>query len=151
MQLAGESVAVIDPGTGTIIGEIPVGGRPAGPAVGEGSVWVGNRDDNTLLRIDARSLDIARTIGLSAAPTDVEVGAGSVWVLSDWALLRVDPAINDVVDTVSLPRGGGQRWSHVEVGAKAVFVCTCAGPLDKSSASTLPRCRWSRYAEVPSG
>ena len=109
VQLAGESVAVIDPETDTIIGEIPVGGRPAGPAVGEGSVWVGNREDNTLLRIDPRSLDVVRTIGLSVAPTDVEVGAGSVWVLSDWALLRVDPAINDVVDTVPLPQGNGQR------------------------------------------
>jgi DNA-binding SARP family transcriptional activator/DNA-binding beta-propeller fold protein YncE len=140
VQLTGEAVAVIDPGTGTIVGEIPVGGRPAGPAVGEGSVWVGNRDDNTLLRIDARSLDVVRTIGLSVAPTDVEVGAGSVWVLSDWALLRVDPAINDVVDTVPLPQGNGQRWSHVEVGANAVFVCTCAagpGTVIRVDAATL--------------
>jgi YVTN family beta-propeller protein len=129
VQLTGESVAVIDPGTNTIVGEIPVGGRPAGLAVGEGSVWVGNRDDNTLLRIDPRSLEVLRTIGLGVAPTDVEVGAESVWVLSDWALLRVDPAINDVVDTVPLPRGSGPgRWSHMEVGANAVFVCSCFGP-----------------------
>jgi DNA-binding SARP family transcriptional activator/DNA-binding beta-propeller fold protein YncE len=127
VQLTGEAVAVIDPRTDTIVGEIPVGGRPAGPAVGDSSVWVGNRDDNTLLRIDANSLDVVRTIGLSVGPTDVEVGAGSVWVLSDWALVRVDPAINDVVDTVPLPRGNGQRWSHMEVGANAVFVCTCGG------------------------
>jgi DNA-binding beta-propeller fold protein YncE len=145
VQLKGESVAVIDPGTDTIVGEIPVGGRPVGPAVGDGFVWVGNRDDNTLLRIDARSLDVVRTIGLSAAPTDVEVGAGSVWVLSDWALLRVDPDINDVVDTVPLPRNSGtQRWSHMEVGANAVFVCSCAGPpgnvirVDAASTSVEP-------------
>jgi len=139
VQLAGESVAVIDPGTGTIVGEIPVGGRPAGPAVGEGSVWVGNRDDNTLLRIDASSLDVVRTIGLSVAPTDVELGAGSVWVLSDGALLRVDPAINDVVDTVPLPQDQ-QRWSHMDVGANAVFVCTCAagpGTVIRIDAATL--------------
>ena len=67
-----------------------------------------------------------RTIGLGVAPTDVEVGAGSVWVLSDWALLRVDPAINDVVATVRLPRSSGQPgWSHLEAGANAVFVCSC--------------------------
>ena len=140
LQLTGDSVAVIDPATDTIVGEIPVGGRPAGPAVGDSSVWVGNRDDNTLLRIDASSFDVVRTIGLSAAPTDVELGAGSVWVLSDWALLRVDPAINDVVDTVPLPRVGGQRWSHMEVGANAVFVCTCAagpGAVIRVDAATL--------------
>jgi DNA-binding SARP family transcriptional activator/DNA-binding beta-propeller fold protein YncE len=129
VQLTGESVAVIDSRTDAIVGEVPVGGRPAGPAIGEGSVWVGNRDRNTLLEIDPRSLNVVQTIGLGVAPTDVEVGAGSVWVLSDGALLRVDPAINDVVDTVPLPRGSGQRrWSHMEVGANAVFVCTCAGP-----------------------
>jgi DNA-binding SARP family transcriptional activator/DNA-binding beta-propeller fold protein YncE len=126
--LAGDSVAVIDPGTDTIVGEIPVGGRPSGPAVGDGSVWVGNRDDNTLLRIDPRSLDVVRTIGLGVAPTDVEVGAGSVWVLSDRALIRVDPAINDVVERVPLPRGSGLgRWSHMEVGPNGVFVCSCFG------------------------
>jgi streptogramin lyase len=130
VELVGDSVAVIDPGTATIVGEVPVGGRPAGPAVGAGSVWVGNRDDNTLLRIDSRSLDVVRTIGLGVAPTDVEVGAGSVWVLSDRAVLQVDPAINDVVGTVTLPRstGGLGRWSHMEVGANAVFVCGCAHP-----------------------
>jgi len=127
VALVGDSVAVIDPGTDTIVGEIPVGGRPSGPAVGEGSVWVGNRDDNTLLRIDPRSLDV-HTIGLSVAPTDVEVIAGSVWILSDRALLRVDPGINDVVDTIPLPRASGSgRWSHMEVGAKTVFVCNCHG------------------------
>jgi DNA-binding beta-propeller fold protein YncE len=71
--LAGDSVAVIDPETDTIVGEIPVGDRPTGPAVGEASVWVGSRDDNTLLRIDPKSLDVMRTIGLSVAPSDVEV------------------------------------------------------------------------------
>jgi DNA-binding SARP family transcriptional activator/DNA-binding beta-propeller fold protein YncE len=126
--LAGDSVAVIDPGTDTIVGEIPVGDRPTGPAVGEGSVWVGNRDDNTLLRIDPKSLDV-RTIGLGVEPIDVEVGAGSVWVLSDQALLGVDPAINDVVATVPLPPAiGAGRWSRLEVGANAVFVCSCGSP-----------------------
>jgi DNA-binding SARP family transcriptional activator/DNA-binding beta-propeller fold protein YncE len=127
--LAGDSVAVIDPGTDTIVGEIPVGDRPVGPAVGEGSVWVGNRDDNTLLRIDPKSLDVMRTIGLGTAPIDVNVGAGSVWVLSDQSLLRVDPAINDVVDTIPLPPAiGAGGWTRLEVSASAVFVCSCGAP-----------------------
>ena len=142
--LAGDSVAVIDPKTDTIVGEIPVGGRPTGPAVGEGSVWVGNRDDNTLLRIDPKSLDVVRTIGLGAAPKDVEAGAGSVWVLSDWAVLRVDPAINDVVDTIRLPRTSSfaARWVHMEVGANAVFVAGLLGAdilrIDPRTSSVVP-------------
>jgi streptogramin lyase len=138
--LAGDSVAVIDPDTNAIVGEIPVGGRPTGPAVGEGSVWVGNRDDNTLLRIDPRSGKVVRTIGLGVAPIDVEVGAGSVWVLSDNALLRVDPATNDPDPPVPLPRGSGMgSWSHLEVGANAVFVCSCSSPGDVIRVDTASR------------
>ena len=150
--LAGDSVAVIDPKTDTIIGEIPAGGRPAGPAVGEGSVWVGNRDDNTLLRIDPRSLNVVRTIGLSVAPTDVEVGAGSVWVLSDWTLPRVDPAINDVVDSVPFLEAAVSRAGHMLRSAR--MRCSSApalAPLGPSCGSTLRLWPWSRYAEVPCG
>lgn len=127
VALEGDSVAVIDADRGTVVGEIPVGGRPTGLAVGEGSVWVANRDDNTLLRIDARSREVVRTIGLSVKPTTVAVGAESVWVLSDWALLRFDPDINEVVGRVSLPRKGRFfPWIFLEVGENSVWVCSCA-------------------------
>ncbi len=124
--LAGDSVAVIDPGTDTIVAEVPVGGRPAGLAVGEGSVWVGNRDDNTLLEIDPTSRQVVRTIGsASRRPTSrwVREASGSS---ATGRLLRVDPAIDDVVATVRLPRGSGPPgWSQLEVGANAVFACSC--------------------------
>jgi DNA-binding SARP family transcriptional activator len=40
VKLVGDSVAVIDPHSAAVVGEVPVGGRPTGTAVGEGSVWV---------------------------------------------------------------------------------------------------------------
>ena len=129
VKLAGDSLAVIDPDTNAIVGEIPVGGRPTGPALGDGSVWVGNRDDNTLLRIDPISRKIVRIIGLALTPTDIEVGAGSVWILSDRTLLQVDPATNHVVARRPLPQANGPgRWSHLETSANAVFVCSCSSP-----------------------
>ena len=143
VKLAGDSVAVIDPDTNAIVGEIPVRGRPTGPAVGEGSVWVGNRDDNTLLRIDPRSRKVVRIIGLGVTPTDIEAGAGSVWVLSDKTLLQVDPATNHVVARRRLPRASGPGgWSHLEVSANTVFVCSCTPPgnvirLDPATSSVV--------------
>ena len=143
VKLAGDSVAVIDPDTNAIVGEIPVGGRPTGPAVGEGSVWVGNRDDDTLLRIDPRSRKVVRTIGLGVTPTDVEVGAGSVWILSDKTLLQVDPATNHAVARRRLPQANGPgNWSHLEVRPNAVFVCSCTRPgnvirLDPATSSVV--------------
>ena len=143
VKLAGDSVAVIDPDTNAIVGEIPVGGRPTGPAVGEGSVWVGNRDDDTLLRIDPRSRKVVRTIGLGVTPTDVEVGAGSVWILSDKTLLQVDPATNHAVARRRLPQANGPgNWSHLEIRPNAVFVCSCTRPgnvirLDPATSSVV--------------
>lgn len=105
--LKGDSVAVIDPATNSIAAEIPVGGRPSGIAVGEGSVWVANRDDNTLLRIDPRSRKVIRTIGLAVEPGAVAVAAQSVWVAirAGDAVLRVDPAISEVVGRIPLGQG----------------------------------------------
>ncbi|MET0937826.1 MAG: BTAD domain-containing putative transcriptional regulator [Gaiellaceae bacterium] len=125
VELAGDSVVAVDPATDRVVAEIPVGGIPVGPGFGEGGVWVGNRDDKTLLKIDASSRDVVHRIGLGVVPTDVEVGAGSVWVLSDKALLRVDAAINDVVETIPLPQRAGQGWTQMEVSPNAVYVCSC--------------------------
>jgi YVTN family beta-propeller protein len=125
VALAGNSVAVIDPATNSAVAEIPLGARPSGIAVGEGSVWVGNRDDHTLLRIDPSSREVARTIGLSVEPTEVSVGAGSVWVASKPAnaVLRVDPDVDDVVATITLPEGSGVCCPpEIAVGERAVWV-----------------------------
>jgi YVTN family beta-propeller protein len=105
--LRGDSVAVIDPATTSIVGEIPVGARPSGIAVGAGSVWVGNRDDNTLLRIDPRSRKVIRRIGLAVEPRVVVIAAESVWVASPAGdeVLRVDPAVNEVVGGIQLEQG----------------------------------------------
>lgn len=126
LSLVGNSVAVVDPATSSIAAEIPVGGRPSGVAVGYGSVWVVNSDDETLLRIDPRSRKVVRTIGLGAKPTDLAVGAGGVWILSDWTVRRVDPDINDVVATHRLPRRPLFPWILIEADANSVWVCSCA-------------------------
>jgi YVTN family beta-propeller protein len=106
--LRGDSVAVVDAETASVVEEIPVGARPSGIAVGEGAIWVGNRDDNTLLRIDPRSREIVRTIGLAAEPREVVVAAGGVWITTDSenVVLRVDPDINDVVASIRVRPGG---------------------------------------------
>jgi DNA-binding SARP family transcriptional activator/streptogramin lyase len=105
--LTGDSVAVIDPTTTSIVDEIPIGARPSGIALGVGSVWVGNRDDGTLLRIDPRSREVIRTIGLAVEPGAVAVAEHSVWVAirAGDAVLRVDPATNEVVRRITLGQG----------------------------------------------
>jgi class 3 adenylate cyclase len=46
------SVAVIDPGSNRVTGGIAVGARPGSISFGSGSLWVANRDDQSVSRID---------------------------------------------------------------------------------------------------
>ena len=52
VQVAPNSVAVIDPQTNRVSGDISVGIRPAGVVAGSGSIWVANLDDQTVSRIN---------------------------------------------------------------------------------------------------
>jgi YVTN family beta-propeller protein len=123
--LKGNSVVAIDAATNKVVGEVPLGGRPSAIAVGEGSVWVGNADERTLLRIDPRTRGIVNTIGLGKVPTGATVGGGSVWVVSQEAnvVLEIDPTINDVVATIDLPDREALCCPHQIVFARgAVWV-----------------------------
>ena len=109
---------MIDPETNTIVDEIQVGIRPGPVAVGGGSVWVGNLDDQTLTRIDAGATVDDGTISLDdRTPTGLAFGEGAVWVAHGQlgALSRVDPQFERVSDPLdvaapsSQARGRGRR------------------------------------------
>ena len=61
---------------------------------GEGSVWaLGDAADRRLWRIDPTTGRIVRTYQLGFAPQQVEVAAGSIWVVDGFAdeVVRIDP------------------------------------------------------------
>ena len=61
----------IDPETNDVRQTIPVGGGPAGLAVGGGAVWVANGLDGTVTRIDAETNLPSQTITVGNGPTGV--------------------------------------------------------------------------------
>jgi DNA-binding beta-propeller fold protein YncE len=63
--------------------KIRVGDTPVGIAVGGGSVWVANRLDNTLTRIDTASgRRVGNPVEVDTNPYAVDVRGGHVWVTS---------------------------------------------------------------------
>ena len=111
---------------------IPVGRFSVGVAVGFGSVWVAEREDDTVRRIDPLTGRTRRVIAVGHVPAEVAVGQGSVWVASECAgtVSRIDPATDRVVRTIKLGHhpfnlavGGGFGWVGVR---KNVYFGTCS-------------------------
>jgi YVTN family beta-propeller protein len=127
VAVAPNSVAVVDPETGRVTDDVPVGSRPIAVAVGEGAVWVANADDGTVQRIDPETRQVVATIGVGGEVSDLAVGYGSVWVAggNDETLTRIDPRQDAVEATLTfgpLDPLDPQPMFVVAAGAGAVWV-----------------------------
>jgi YVTN family beta-propeller protein len=102
---------------------IRVGKAPGAVLVGEGSVWVANRGDGTISRVDPATNRVVATITVGANPSRLTADAGAVWVATAEGLQRIDPATNQVVRTAPLRIGrgdllaaDGRLWASLEDG-----------------------------------
>ena len=85
-----------------------VGQAPTALAVGPDAVWVANRDDDTVTRLDRASGETTDTIPVGDKPLAIALDPlGQVWVANnnDSTLARIDPSKRKVVQT--LPVGAG--------------------------------------------
>src|SRR5580765_5798234 len=116
------SLVRVDPQTGKIQAEIPVGPADSegGITVGAGSVWMASDKKGVLARIDPQSNKVAAEIAIpsgSFAPTFAD---GGVWITSTEhnLLTHVDPEANRVVTSIAigpqsrfLTAGAGSVWT----------------------------------------
>jgi DNA-binding beta-propeller fold protein YncE len=96
----------IDPTTGHCIATIPLEKRKGETslAYGMGALWVLNRYDGTLLRVDPKSNQATATIAVGRVFwNQIEIADGAVWVMGQESGLvkRIDPQSNKVVDEFS--------------------------------------------------
>jgi streptogramin lyase len=107
---------------GRFVRSLPVGAVPDTVAVTERQLWVGNFSDSTVTRIDLRHSRVT-TVGTSAAPTSLALGAGSAWIASRFAstILRLDGTTAQVDATIELTHpadgiayGAGALWAVSE-------------------------------------
>lgn len=103
---------------GRLLGDVPVGGSPAGVANGGGATWVSNSADGTVSRVEAGS-STAHAVPVGANPTGVAFGARAVWVTNSGGrtVTRIDPATDN---PRSIETGNGP--SAVVVSAGGVWV-----------------------------
>jgi DNA-binding beta-propeller fold protein YncE len=89
------TVTRIHPAGGKVVADIPVPSEPHRVAYGAGAAWVGNWHDNSVSRIDpATNRVVGPPIPIGSHHAgNLVVGAGSVWVTSDY---RENAAAEDV-------------------------------------------------------
>ena len=101
----------IDPGTGEVTEFVTGLARPQLVTVGPDSVWVTLQgaeemapDEPTVVRIDPNDGAILAEIPTGAAASHLWAGTDAVWVCGrDLFLARIDPATNEVIETLSGP------------------------------------------------
>ena len=75
---------------------------------GDGTtLWVTSLDDSVVMAVDTLTGQVQANVSVPS-PTGVAVGGGSVWVVEhkDGKLARIDPATHEVMNEVSLGKGG---------------------------------------------
>jgi DNA-binding SARP family transcriptional activator/DNA-binding beta-propeller fold protein YncE len=142
---APNSLAVIDPNHGKVVGVVPIGDTPRGVAVGEGHVWAANAGEGTVSMIDPRSLRV-RTIGVGADATDLVVANGQVWVAAgnDNKLIRLDAHSGGVLDTTEISSDRAASAYAITAGDGSVWVAS-GDTVYKVDAATQQFDRQRRY------
>jgi YVTN family beta-propeller protein len=113
------AVGLIDPESGRLSEQVPVGRGPIAAAVGAGSVWVANQRDGTVSRVDADTRQVT-TIDVGGDVSALAFGRGSLWVASAQrrGVSQVDPDTNRVLTTIHVgntPRGVAVAFGAVWV------------------------------------
>jgi YVTN family beta-propeller protein len=116
-----DHVGLIDPDGGRITAQYRVGHGPEAMTAGAGSVWVANRVDGTVSRID-RGREEVLTIDVGGEPTGLAFGAGWLWVADGQGrtVAQIDPGVSKVVQRYVV----GNAAHAVAVGFGAVWVAS---------------------------
>ena len=92
-RVAPNSVGIIDPDSGDILGQVRVGRTPEDIAFGERALWVANLESGTISEIDPDTHDPERM----AEGTAVALGPNAVWIANGKTLTRFDPETREPV------------------------------------------------------
>jgi len=94
-------------------------------AYGAGSIWIVNKNGNSVIQIDPATDSISHTYGVGQAPEGIAVTDDAVWVANsiDQTVWRLDPHSGDVIARIPILTGP----TTVVAGGGAVWVVSALG------------------------
>lgn len=103
---AANSLAVIDPASNRMVGNVPTGAVPTDVAAGAGAVWVANTRDDTVTQVDPRTKRSVRTTSPGSSVAGLTVGGGGIWVGDSRGskVVRMDPVLRSMRSTRLAPK-----------------------------------------------
>lgn len=143
------SIGVIDPSSGKLVGQVAVDTSPSAAASGLGAVWTANTGGNSVSRIDPSSRQVVDRIQVGSAPSAVAVGLGAVWVANSGSgtVSRIDPHTGNTETISGLSAPGG-----LVVAFNAVWVTnTSNGTVSRIDPSQNEVTKTITVGEGPSG
>jgi sugar lactone lactonase YvrE/predicted Ser/Thr protein kinase len=108
LALAKNGVAVIDPKTGDLVGQVSLTARPGEITIGNNSVWVANPEERTVWRIDPQTRRVAETVGIGEVPEGLAFGRGALWIATRSGVLRYEQEQDPALVTLRVERPRGQ-------------------------------------------
>jgi hypothetical protein len=118
----------IDPGSGRVTARIPINKDPAAPVVAGRYLWLLDRIDYSVMRVDTATL-ATRSVSVGTLPFGAAPGAGSIWIAHDFerGVWRLDPVSMRVQARVKLGErvrgvafGHGLVWATTETSLRAI-------------------------------
>src|SRR5687768_1531812 len=82
-EVAPDSVAVVDPQSNRVVGQVSIPGQPSLVAADGQSVWVASDPSRTIARIDARSLAVKQIVPTNLVPSGLVTLGRAVWLLDE--------------------------------------------------------------------
>jgi YVTN family beta-propeller protein len=137
--VTGNAIAIIDPGSNRVTGQIAVGAGPGALALGSGRLWVANTVDQSVSQVDIAGGEVTRTLAVGGIPISVAVGRNAVWIIRRPAggypdLIRIDPRFDVVAPGRRLVEGGDSSPNapaSVAAGPGGVWVAAQGGSLER--------------------
>jgi YVTN family beta-propeller protein len=118
--ISADAVGILNPRTGSVIGQVPVGASPNAVAACDGSIWTTNGDARSVSRVNATKQVMIANITVGNGPDGIACGDGFIWVANglDGTVTKIDPQIDQPVDTIDVGNGP----AGVAVGLGYVWV-----------------------------
>jgi DNA-binding SARP family transcriptional activator/ABC-type branched-subunit amino acid transport system substrate-binding protein/streptogramin lyase len=109
--VAPNTVAIVEPASGRLTGQVRVPGGPRLVGARGRDVWIENDLSRTLTALDERTGEVRRIVVPEVEAADMVVGPDALWLVDRLGreLVEIDPAYGQVARRIRLPRPSGRQ------------------------------------------